>query len=180
MPSILLNMMTTNWDIVAKLSFNTLVSVGDFCKSKTPPTPREVTTASPLMINNLISSSQCNHFWGGGIHHISLLSLFPSGSCSTKGQWTAHIPPTAICHRLPSPPATCSAATEWTFLNNILPPSASRGPTAALTSKVLLLTTKIEWNKMFLEVLAFDFFPLSAIGLCESWFCYENQVVLKL
>lgn len=30
---------------------------------------------------------------------------------------------------------------------------------------------------MFLEVLAFVF-SLPAIGLCESWFCYENQVSL--
>lgn len=140
MPSILLNI-----KLSAKLSLNTLASVGFFLEKQNSNNAQrsydrvaadDQQSDFELRVNKII--------FGGGTDHISLLSLFPSGSCSTKGQWTAHIPPTAICHRLPSPPATRSAATEWTFRNNILPPSASRGPTAALTFKVLLFPTKIE------------------------------------
>lgn len=59
-----------------------------------------------------------------------------AGSCSTKGQWAALIPPTATCRKHPSRPATCWAETKWTVLYTGLRRSASGGPTAAQTYKV--------------------------------------------
>lgn len=66
------------------------------------------------------------------------LVYFPPGLCSTKGQWAALTPPMATCRRHPSPPVTCWAETKSTVPYTGLQRSASGGPTAARTYKVLI------------------------------------------